>query len=138
MGIYKLVKERYEREARQAEQQNSADQARQRREAELRRDAKKIAHVLGTPDVKRTAVNVCGWHLGTERWEGGSTRIGNETYHFPPREYEWQLGEDGAIYRDGKLCEKLEDGQLKKVEEYLADLAVQNRLGSELFRNDGP
>jgi hypothetical protein len=67
MGIYRLVKERYEREARETERKNAEEQARQQRETELRRDASKIASALATSDAERTAANIRGWHLGTEK-----------------------------------------------------------------------
>ena len=53
--------------------------------------------------MKRTAANIRGWYLGAEMGEGGSRRIGEVTYHFPPYKYTWQLSEGGEIYRDREL-----------------------------------
>jgi hypothetical protein len=66
VSIYDLVKERYEREARETARKQAAEEARQRRETALRRDAAKIATALAARGVRHTAAHTSGWHLGTQ------------------------------------------------------------------------
>ena len=139
VGIYDLVKERYEREAQETARKQAAEEARQRRETALRRDAATIATALAAQGVRHTAAHTSGWHLGTET--GGSPRVGpgpgQEGFYAPATHhtYDWQLSESGGVYRNAELRGKLTMGEMDILEDYLADLAVTNRLDPELFKD---
>ena len=106
MGIYDLVKERYEREARETARRQAAEEARQRRERALRRDAARIATALAAGKVRHTAAHTSGWHLGTETGGGAPRDDGRGVVSVPYR-HDWQLSESGGIYRNAELREKV-------------------------------
>ena len=135
VGIYDLVKERYEREARETARRQAAEEARRRRETALRRDAAKIATALAAGHVRHTAAHTSGWHLGTETGGGAPRDDGRGVVSVPYR-HDWQLSESGGIYRNAELRETLADAEMGLLEDYLADLAVTNRLDPELFKED--
>jgi hypothetical protein len=140
VSIYDLVKERYEREAQETARKKAEEEARQQRETALRRDAAKIATALAAGGVRHTAAHTNGWHLGTQT-SRGATRVAPEPGlpgSFAPSTiytHDWQLSESGGIYRNAELREKLTDGEMGVLEDYLADLAVTNRLDPELFKD---
>jgi hypothetical protein len=135
VSIYDLVKERYEREAQETARKKAEEEARQQRETALRRDAAKIAIALAARHVRHTAAHTNGWHLGTQTGDYMQSSLDPAWATTKPYRHDWQLSESGGVYRNAELREKLTIAEMDLLEDYLADLAVTNRLDPELFRN---
>jgi TIR domain len=155
-----ITNEAYE----QVEREKAEEQARLRREMQLRRNASRVARALQDHGVTPTELWP-GTSRGSDLWgyrepdDGGDgIRVGHniekrsygpvrgwlihQQMLAPPSTYgegstiRYQLGDDGKIYENATPIEHPSNAEMDKIKRYLAYYGAQKGLDRELFRND--
>ena len=150
-----ITNEAYE----QVERENAEEQARLRRETQLRRNASRVARALqdhcvtptelwpGTSrDYREPVDNGDGIRVihNIEKRSYGPVRgwLIHQQMISPPSTYgegltiRYQLGDDGKIYENATPIEHPSNAEMDKIKRYLAYYGAQKGLDRELFRND--
>lgn len=150
-----ITNEAYE----QVQRENAEEQARLRRETQLRRNASRVARALQDHGVAPTELwpgTSRGYREPVDYGDGipvihniekrsyGPVRgwLIHQQMISPPSTYgkgltiRYQLGDDGKIYENATPIEHPSNAEMDKIKRYLAYYGAQKGLDRELFRND--